>query len=337
LTTHDPSERSQSRRSKHRRGGDALREGESRFRSIAEQTSDFISFTDADGVITYASPASTSLFHFAPEEMVGRHFTEFLDERSVPEAIAAFRGARERGGTTRNLRLMMKRKDGSGFIGELNGSDFRVAGQDESLVIIRDITERKAAEETSRLAEFSVNHASDMMSWISPEGAFLFVNDSICRNLGYTRDELLGMTVWDLDPNILGSWDERWLASKTHDPQTFESTHVTKSGEVIQVEVTTSHIEFEGQEYLLAFSRDIGERKRAEELLRDEVTRRRMLVEQSQDGIVVLDRDGKVYEANEAYAQMLGYSMEEVYQLHLWDWDTQFTREQLLGMVESID
>ena len=87
----------------------------------------------------------------------------------------------------------------------------------------------------------------------------------------------------------------------------------------------------------MAFGRDITERKQAEELLQDEVSRRRLLVQQSTDGIVVLDRNGKVYEANEAYARMLGYSMEEVSQLHMWDWNTQFTKEELLGMLEAVD
>jgi len=83
--------------------------------------------------------------------------------------------------------------------------------------------------------------------------------------------------------------------------------------------------------------KDITERKQAEELLKDEISQRRILVEQSRDGIVVLDQNGKVYEANQQYAHMLGYSMEEVQQLHVWDWDTQFTKEQLLEMIEAID
>ena len=83
--------------------------------------------------------------------------------------------------------------------------------------------------------------------------------------------------------------------------------------------------------------KDITERKQAEELLKDEISQRRILVEQSRDGIVVLDQNSKVYEANQQYAHMLGYSMEEVQQLHVWDWDTQFTKEQLLEMIEAID
>ena len=77
-------------------------------------------------------------------------------------------------------------------------------------------------------------------------------------------------------------------------------------------------------------------RERTEEKLADEAVRRRILVEQSSDGIVVLDENGKVYEANRRYAELLGYTPEEMRQLHVWDWDTQWTREQLLEMIKGV-
>lgn len=79
------------------------------------------------------------------------------------------------------------------------------------------------------------------------------------------------------------------------------------------------------------------DRRRVEELLKDEISWRRMLVEQSRDAIVVLDQSGRVYEANKRYADMLGYSMEEVYQLYVWDWDFQFNKEQLKEMIRTVD
>lgn len=79
------------------------------------------------------------------------------------------------------------------------------------------------------------------------------------------------------------------------------------------------------------------ELKNIETLLRDEVFWRRILIEESRDGIVILDQNGKVFEANKIYADMLGYSMEEVHQLHVWDWDTQFEKAQLLEMLLTVN
>ncbi|MBM9604866.1 response regulator [Desulfopila inferna] len=77
--------------------------------------------------------------------------------------------------------------------------------------------------------------------------------------------------------------------------------------------------------------------QRAEEALLQESTTRRILVEQSRDGIVILNQQGEVHEANQRFAEMLGYSLEEVRELHVWDWDTCWDREQLLGMLQEVD
>jgi PAS domain S-box-containing protein len=88
---------------------------------------------------------------------------------------------------------------------------------------------------------------------------------------------------------------------------------------------------------VIEYVRDVTERQQAKEALEEEAIRRRILVEQSRDGIVVLNQNGKVYEANQRYAEMLGYSPEEVRELYVWDWDTQWTREELLEQVRSVD
>ena len=77
--------------------------------------------------------------------------------------------------------------------------------------------------------------------------------------------------------------------------------------------------------------------KQAREDLADEVLRRRLLVEQSRDGIVVLDEEGGVYEANRQFADMLGYEMEDCMRLYVWDWDEQWSRQELLDMLRKVD
>jgi PAS domain S-box-containing protein len=82
---------------------------------------------------------------------------------------------------------------------------------------------------------------------------------------------------------------------------------------------------------------DITERKEAELKIAEEAVRRRIFIEQSSDGIVVLDQDGSVFEINPKYAQMLGYSPEEALNLHVWDWDTQWTKDDLLEIIRNLD
>ena len=125
----------------------ALLESEDKFRSVVEQSSDLISLTDADGVILYVSPASEKLFGAKPKEMTGHHFTEFLEESSIPTAMTLFKESAEISWRTTGLELLMKRKDGSVFTGELNGSRSQVLPGAATMVVIRDITKRKLIEQ----------------------------------------------------------------------------------------------------------------------------------------------------------------------------------------------
>jgi PAS domain S-box-containing protein len=93
-------------------------------------------------------------------------------------------------------------------------------------------------------------------------------------------------------------------------------------------ELQTSH------EELKAANTELQTKEKA---LADEATRRRILIDQSRDGIVVLDQDGKVYEANKQFAEMLGYSSEEARQLNVFDWEYLFPREQVLEMIRTVD
>ena len=130
-----------------------LHESEEKFRSIAEQTSDLIMLADSNGLLTYASSAARDLFRCEPEEMCGRPLAEFLDESALP-AAAVFQRAVAGGEPSKNLELAMLRKDGTGFVGELGGRHFVCGAYSGSLMVIRDITERKEAEkERTRLEE----------------------------------------------------------------------------------------------------------------------------------------------------------------------------------------
>ncbi len=87
----------------------------------------------------------------------------------------------------------------------------------------------------------------------------------------------------------------------------------------------------------LELARTLAEKESLFNSLCESEVRFRNYIEKSRDGIVILDRDGKVYEANQRYADMLGYSPEEITQLHVWDWDIQWTREHLLKMIAEVN
>jgi PAS domain S-box-containing protein len=133
-----------------KRAEQALRESEDKFRSITEQLTDVIFVTDPRGFITYISPAAQRVFGYGAAEMTDHHFTEFLDRGDIEKALASFIASVFSGETVKQILLRMRRKDESLFDGELDASPFRSRDAIGTLGVIRDVTERRQAEERLR-------------------------------------------------------------------------------------------------------------------------------------------------------------------------------------------
>jgi len=132
-----------------------------------------------------------------------------------------------------------------------------------------DITERRRVEREFRLTQFSVEHASDAVEWIDSEGRILYVNESDCRALGRSREEILSLCVPDVDPLVTKeTWIQFWNDLKSKGSRRFETQHKKKDGRTFPVEITATYLQFDGSEYSLAFVRDISERRLLEGQLR---------------------------------------------------------------------
>lgn len=132
----------------------------------------------------------------------------------------------------------------------------------------KEITERKQAEEALLFTQFAIDHSSDAAFWLGSDAHFTYVNDAACRSLGYSREELLGMSVHDIDPDYpRETWETHWQKLKQNSTHTIKTRHQKKDGTIFPVEITVSYLEYQGKEYHCTFARDITERKRAEENL----------------------------------------------------------------------
>jgi PAS domain S-box-containing protein len=112
--------------------------------------------------------------------------------------------------------------------------------------------------------------------------------------------------------------------------------HNPQRGEIWVEGHSVPRLESDGSILWHGFVQDVTERKQAEEALAEEATRRRILIEGSRDGIVVLDRQGKVFEANQRFADMLGYTPEEIRHLHVWDWDRAWPPDRVLEAIRVL-
>jgi len=141
---------------------------------------------------------------------------------------------------------------------------------DHATDVAHEATVDKIAEERLMLTQFSVDRSGDAAFWVRDDGHFFYVNEEACHSLGYSRDELLCMGVYDITPDVTRhGWADHFQELKEHGRWTFESRHHKRDGQMFSVEITTNVIRFNEREYVCAFARDITERKLAEKSLRE--------------------------------------------------------------------
>ena len=132
-----------------------------------------------------------------------------------------------------------------------------------------EIAMRRSTEDDLLLARAAMDRSSEGITLVNEAGNFINANDAVCRQLGYTREELLQLTVFDINPTLdRDRWKERWKEHKYGPAKSFESRRITKEGALIPVDLTVNHLEFRGTEYLFVVARDATHRHAIEHELR---------------------------------------------------------------------
>ncbi len=143
--------------------------------------------------------------------------------------------------------------------------------QNNCASIFNDVTDRKKNENILYKFKASIDNSLDGIYWINEESGFDYVNDQACRMLGYTKEELLNLTLKDIDPNVsYQNFKEAWnyfLTKKNISHTTLESKHKRKDGSTIPVELNTVFVRSDEKSLLISFVKDITERKAYEQSL----------------------------------------------------------------------
>ena len=279
-----------------------------------EQAVDMIHWVDANGRMAIVNDAMCERTGYTREELVGTAVSQ-IDSGLSGSWDEAFADIKREGSLVREA--YYRTKDGRSIPVEVNSNYVQHDGKEYDLVFARDITSRKRMDKKLRLTEYSVEHAQGQMVWIDSEGKITFATESTCRQLGYTREEMLGLTVYDIDPETPKPWADTWKRVKEAGTATFEGRRRAKDGSEIAVELRVSHVEYEAHEYQFIYALDITARKEMEKELR--LTKQS--VEQAEDMIFWLNSEGKMVFANDAMCETLGYSREELMEMSIYDTD----------------
>ena len=280
------------------------------YRALIETTQTGYVIIDTRGKVLDANREYVHLSgHRKLDEIRGRSvlkWTADCDKRKNADAIARCAET----GRIRNLEIHYMDKRGRLTPVEIDATVVRGAGKPTILSLCRDISERKKNERTMRVLQFAMDQTPDAVLCTTKEGRLTYANPAACRRLGYTKDELLTLSIWDIDPDFSAAKRKvQWPKLKQQGSLRFEARHRSKDGNIVPVEVMVSHIDFEGEEFAISFSYDATARKQAEEELR----LHREITTRIYEGITLVRvTDHKIIYANPKLEEMFGYGPGEL-------------------------
>ncbi len=181
---------------------------------------------------------------------------------------------------------------------------------------IEDIEERKKSDQSIALLNFAINQVKECIYMVDRKGGIKYVNHESCHSMGYSYEELIAMSVPQIDPNFSQQvWDEHWQALKQERSVRLETLHKTKNGRIIPVEVNANYFEYDGIGYNLALTHDITERKAVENALREQEERFRQLADNIEEVVWLTDLSmGHLLYISPAYQSIWGRSCESLYE-----------------------
>ncbi len=294
----------------------ALKESESRFRNIFESSKDGIIFFDGKTrKIILGNKAMTKLLGCSKKELVGRSIKSLHPSKELPGIEKEFQ-KHVNGNISISPGIPVLRKDGSVFYADISSSPITLDKRTYFSAFFRDTTERKQAEMAlmeSREQYRSLASAEDSMYLVDKKSRFLFMNDSHLSRLGLSLDKVIGKYYGDFHSL------EDTHRFKTSVEKTFRTNrscqveHFSERDHKYFLRTFSPVRDAQGSmTAITVISKDITERKRAEDALLESEARYRSLFENSDDAILLTALDGSIFQANASACRMFGRTEAEI-------------------------
>jgi PAS domain S-box-containing protein len=254
---------------KHKQTKEALKCCEEKYRSLVEQSLDMFFLCDLKGNLSYVNQAVVEKTGYSEEELLSSNIFHFFPEQFDHDKTL-YQWKNWAVGQKIKLESQITSKKGTVYPVEINISKLSVGQRRYILALVRDVTEQKQTqnaliESEDRFRIFLERLPGGIFAH-DINGRILFCNKTACKNTGYSKEELLAMSVKDIDPDSIDRDDRTrfWHSLHMGESATVESTHIRKDGSPYPAEIHISAVKLQGEPVFLPIAFDITERKRAE-------------------------------------------------------------------------
>ena len=301
--------------SEYRQKLDMLDKRNFSYRDIFEAVNDGIFIHDAqDGRILDVNQRVADMYGYNKKEIIK------LDIESLSQGIAPYSKPeieknikKAAMGEQHLFEWRAKKKNGELFWVEVNLKIVTFEDQECVIAIVRDIDARIKTEEALRFTQYTIDKTIDQAFWTTRDGHLFYVNDATCKALGYTQEELLNLSISDIDPtSSFNKYSKYWPNLKKNGSATFESFLRRKDGHEYPVEIRANYVAFGDKEYNCAFATNITDRIKMENSLKESEGFLRSLLQTIPDLVWLKDTKGVFLACNEAFERFIGNKEEDI-------------------------
>ena len=307
---------------KQKQAEDALSESERKFRVITERSVDGIFSLDQEGNYTFVSPAVKRIAGYEPEEVNGHFFLDFIYPDDIPLAMSSFDNLMDKG-LLEGLELRIKKKDGSlGYV-EITASSIIKEGTIHGIQgIVRDISARKKTDESihrqNELTNAILHAVTESIYVFDKQMRILSVNITGAQRVGKNPQDLIGTAgkLWFSDDLVKRRQSIMEKVFQNGEQETFQDQVGSRwfIANIYPIKDKEGKVD-----KIVVFSQDITQEKNQEILLEKNEQKYRTIFEHSPEGIVLLDTQGNIIDANGRLSDWLGYRRKEVIGKHISD------------------
>jgi len=314
------------------------------FNSFVAISPDAILIVDSELKVVVVNEKAIALYGCkTAKSMIGKNALDFVAEVDKQRLVDNIKKTQEKK-ILKNIEYTLRKENGDFFIGEVSAStSFDKDGQLQAFIVaVRDTTERNSMEialkESEEKYRALVEQANDGICIVQGM-ALKYTNPRLAQMLGYSEKEVTSKLFKDYVlssevPKVVLHYKRQMTGEES--AQSYQTIFVTKKGKEVNVEINTVFINYEGRRAGLLFVRDITERNKSQEKIKESEARYRNLFESANEGILFSDPKTKKFSyMNPAICKMFGYSEDEFKKLKISDIHPKPELKHVLSEFES--